>query len=312
MIIFFTIAASQLQAQSFVREYTYNASENDSKASARNAALEALKSELIEEVGVSVVSSLENETKVEGDDVKTMIKSQLQTFSIAMTKTEILDEKWDGEKFWIKVKIEVDSDAMKEQVKKTIQVEVEKQNEQLLEPLREEVLLGLRNLRTPERIRAVTSKAVKLPMEGENNLLVHREVLGVFQKYAIDDTLYRDFLVSTLKKIQPDWNDNRAHWIFEYLGNTGSYTKQEIDGLLDFFARMPKSMPNNYYYNFFNKTQTNEVLLAAADAYVSRLSQGKIGRPLPIMLQNEFPTLLRILPQEVSKTLELKWKKEIK
>lgn len=51
---------SQLWAKGvevFEREYTYNASENDSKVSARKAAMLQLQSLLIQEVGVQVQSS---------------------------------------------------------------------------------------------------------------------------------------------------------------------------------------------------------------------------------------------------------------
>lgn len=301
-----------LLAQSFEREYTYNASENDSKASARKAALEALKSELIEEVGVDVMSSIENATRVEGDEVTNIIKSSLQTFSVAMTKTEILDEKWNGEKFYIKARIEVDHDAMQQEIEKTIRVAVAKKEETLLEPLREEILLGLRNLRTSERIRSVCEKAVRLPMEGEKNIFVHQNILDVFRRYGVQDPLYRAFLFQTFETITPDWQDARLYAIFDYLENHGMYDANEIQSVLRLFARMPKHMPSRYYIKLFSPAQTNTQKEALADAYINLLAQGKIGRPVPLTLEEELPYLLKSLPQEVAQSLQTKWQKGAK
>lgn len=301
-----------LLAQSFEREYTYNASENDSKASARKAALEALKSELIEEVGVDVMSSIENATHVEGEEVTNIIKSSLQTFSVAMTKTEILDEKWNGEKFYLKARIEVDHDAMQAQIKKTIEVEAAKKEETLQDSLREEILLGLRNLRTSERIRNLCEKAVRLPMEGEKNIFVHQNILDVFRRYGVQDPLYRAFLFQTFETITPDWQDARLYAIFDYLENHGMYDANEIQSVLRLFARMPKHMPSRYYTKLFAPAQTNTQKEALADAYLTLLSQGKIGRPVPLSLQEELPYLLKSLPQEVALSLKNKWEKGVK
>ena len=311
LMLFVVLMASGLQAESYVREYTYNASENDSKTSARKAALEALKVQLIEEVGISVANSLEKETRVDNDDVSKMIKSKVETFSVAMTKTEILDEKWNGESFWIKVKIEVDSDRMKEEVKKTIDVTQNKEKENLLEPLRNEVLLGLYNLRTPKRIRSLTSKAITLPMEGKKNVDVHKNILDVFTKYSISDTLYRDFLFSTLATINPDWDDSRAPWIFNYLAKSKMYTKKESKILLDFFAKMPKNMPRKYYANFFAPAKTDKEITKLANAYIKRLNNGAIGRPVAIPIQKELPTLLRYVPKNVAKKILNDWRGRI-
>ena len=314
IFIIFTLlfAVSGLLAQSFEREYTYDASENDSKASARQAALEALKSELIEEIGVEVLSSMENETHVEGEEVTHIIKSSLQTFSVAMTKTEILNEKWDGEKFYLKARIEVDHDAMQAQIKKTIEVEAAKKEETLQDPLREEILLGLRNLRTSERIRNVCEKAVRLPMEGEKNILVHHNVLSVFRRYDINDPLYRAFLFQTFETITPDWQDARLYAIFDYLENHGMYDAGEIQSVFTLFAHMPKHMPSRYYTKLFAPAQTNTQKEALADAYINLLAQGKIGRPVPLTLEEELPYLLKSLPQEVAQSLKTKWQKGAK
>lgn len=50
-----------------VRDYTYRASENDSKVSARKAALQQLQALAIEEVGVQVQASLDSTERLDGE-----------------------------------------------------------------------------------------------------------------------------------------------------------------------------------------------------------------------------------------------------
>ncbi len=69
-----------LEAKSYIRDYTYNASENDSKVSARKAALGQIQRLLIEEVGISVRSDfVKNEQLKDGAFSKT-IQSRYKSF----------------------------------------------------------------------------------------------------------------------------------------------------------------------------------------------------------------------------------------
>lgn len=101
-----------MNAQSYEKTYTYNTSENDLKSSASKAALLAVKTELIQEVGVSIISSFEQIKKIKHSQYNKMIKSNLQTFSIALTKTKILNEKWNGVSYWLKVDVTIDEKSV--------------------------------------------------------------------------------------------------------------------------------------------------------------------------------------------------------
>jgi len=114
---------SQADVKEFTREYTYSASENDSKVSARKAALVQLQSLVIQEVGVQVQSSFSNQETLDGEDFSRKVQANHETFSQALTKTKILKEKWNGETFYIKAKITVDTDNLVEKIK-TVYVQV--------------------------------------------------------------------------------------------------------------------------------------------------------------------------------------------
>ncbi|GHB72558.1 hypothetical protein GCM10008107_22440 [Psychrosphaera saromensis] len=104
--------ATQREPVIMVKEYTYRASENDSKVSARRAALEQLQKAAIEEVGVHIQSSVVNHESVIQGKLKQEMQLNFKTFSQALTKTKILDEKWNGETFYIKAEIEVDPNGI--------------------------------------------------------------------------------------------------------------------------------------------------------------------------------------------------------
>lgn len=95
--------------QTFVRDYTYQASEVDSKQSCRIIATEQVKRLLLEELG----TYLESHTEVVNYQLS---KDQITTITAGVVKTTILEEKWDGEKYWMKAKIDADPDEVAREI----------------------------------------------------------------------------------------------------------------------------------------------------------------------------------------------------
>jgi len=103
-------------SQYYVKEYTYNASENESKLDARRIALKEVKRLLIEELGVYIVS--ETTLYKNNEDVKISIETQTKVISECVTQTKILEENWDGDYYYIKVKLYVDQKDLERRLKK--------------------------------------------------------------------------------------------------------------------------------------------------------------------------------------------------
>ena len=78
--------------KTFIREYTYQASESDSKISARNQAMSEVKKLLLEELGVYVESYV-NYTIEErqGHITKDFITNEIKQLSVGITETKILE-----------------------------------------------------------------------------------------------------------------------------------------------------------------------------------------------------------------------------
>ncbi len=96
------MATSAMSAtKTFEREYTYQASEIDSKVTSRAIALEQVKRALLEELGTFLVS----ETTIKN---MKLTLDQVTTLSAGVVSTEITSEKWDGETYWLRARIEAD------------------------------------------------------------------------------------------------------------------------------------------------------------------------------------------------------------
>ena len=98
-------AASILSAveKDFVREYTYDASEADSKLSCRTVALEQVKRLLLEEIGTYIDSYIQVENNM-------LTKDIIVSVTAGVTETKIVDEKWNGAQYYVKAQIKVDPD----------------------------------------------------------------------------------------------------------------------------------------------------------------------------------------------------------
>lgn len=101
LFLFTSFSPALAEVKPFIEEYTYKASEADSKLSSRTIALREVKRLLLEKLGTYLMS----ETEVRNFQ---LTKDQITTLTTGIVKTEIIDEKWNGEIFWLKAKIDAD------------------------------------------------------------------------------------------------------------------------------------------------------------------------------------------------------------
>jgi tetratricopeptide (TPR) repeat protein len=106
------------QDKTFVKEYTYKASEADSKVSCRAIATNQLRSMLLNELGVYVESNqLLKTNEIAGKNSQDFAEN-ISTISAGITKLDILGETWNGETFWMKAAITVDTTSLQESLKR--------------------------------------------------------------------------------------------------------------------------------------------------------------------------------------------------
>jgi len=108
--------------KTFIREYYYQAGENDSKVTARFKALSEVKRLLLEELGVYMESYtnyiIEDQS---GTVTKDFFQNEIKSLSAGITKTKILKEVWNGVEYYIKAEIVADPTDVARKINATLE-----------------------------------------------------------------------------------------------------------------------------------------------------------------------------------------------
>ena len=123
-ILFLMVGSLFAAEKTFVREYTYQASDYDSKVTSRANALEQVKRILLEEVSVYMQSEFETKEweKQIGKNIESgeFAQERIVSITAGVTETKILEEKWTGVAYWIKAEITLDPDDIKSKIDKVV------------------------------------------------------------------------------------------------------------------------------------------------------------------------------------------------
>lgn len=143
-VVICALTISSVQAKTYIRDYTYKASDNDSKVTSRTNALDQVKLILLQEIGTHI----RQEINISKDDSGNSYASEdVEAITAGLTKVEIVEEKWNGETYYLKAQIEADTskvmNALSEFKKSsnTRNLEFIKENQKLRHALREKIKL---------------------------------------------------------------------------------------------------------------------------------------------------------------------------
>jgi tetratricopeptide (TPR) repeat protein len=169
----FVISAAIVFAEikSLIKEYTYQASELDSKTSCRAIALEQVKRELLEELGTYVESTtIVQDAQIDQDEIRTI--------SAGVVQTKILDEKWDGKSFWLKAEVSADPDEVATAIEKV------RNDQKLAEELAESESEKEKALQEIERLQAelAQSNADKEKLAQYNQAITQLQASDSYQQ----------------------------------------------------------------------------------------------------------------------------------
>ena len=95
----------------FIKEYTYRASEDDSKNSSRNKALKQIKILLSEEIGTHIENYLEIKDTVKKGVSHKIIKQEINSLSANITKIKVINESWNGKIYRVKASVSINTDV---------------------------------------------------------------------------------------------------------------------------------------------------------------------------------------------------------
>jgi hypothetical protein len=272
--------AGKAKTVTFIRDYTYNASENDSKVSARRAALEQLQKAAIEEVGVHVQSSVVNhDTVTQGTDTERTLKREMQlnfkTFSQALTKTKILEEKWNGESFYIKAEIEVDPNGITAAMKS---IEADKPIVDVCKDNSDKVEVLWQKPANTERNQALYDIAITANFDDDCNRWQYGVLSSLTRHTNYPIPAYREFLFSQVSSVKayelPDLLPKVINYAIRHSGNT---TEEEWKVILAAMQRIPQRyvysvLRSLSYLNAVDyKNKINDI--------ISLASSNKLGDP---------------------------------
>ena len=99
ILIFCTPALAEVKT--FIKKYTYQASDFDSRISSRTIALEQVKRLLLEELG----TYLEGSTEVKNFQLS---MDKILALTAGIVRTQIVEEKWDGKTYWLRAEVKAD------------------------------------------------------------------------------------------------------------------------------------------------------------------------------------------------------------
>lgn len=99
--ITFAVTLAKAEMKTFIREYTYYATDVDNRISCRAIALEQCKRSLLEELGTYV----ESVTVVKDNQVE---KDKVTAITAGVVQTTVMDENWNGKEYWLKAKMNAD------------------------------------------------------------------------------------------------------------------------------------------------------------------------------------------------------------
>ena len=122
-------ATAQAQKKTFVRDYTYQASEDDSKNSARANATTQMRNILLREVGEFL--------HAERKSVSGAYSETIEAITAGIVEMKTLDEQWDGVTYYIKAEMTVDPKDLERRI---AEVRNDKQKTKELEDARKRTL----------------------------------------------------------------------------------------------------------------------------------------------------------------------------
>lgn len=111
LYLVFAAYPATAEMKTFIRDYTYYATDVDNRISCRAIALEQVKRSLLEELGTYV----ESVTVVKNNQVE---KDKVTALSAGVVQTTVIDENWNGKEYWLKAKMNADPDEVNSSINK--------------------------------------------------------------------------------------------------------------------------------------------------------------------------------------------------
>ena len=243
VILSFSLIA---QEKTFIRDFTYNASDLDSKVSCRAISKKELRSLLLDEIGSYVESESILTTSEVGDKFSQDFVENISTISAGITKFKILEETWNGKTFWMKASITIDKKSLEESLKQLIadrqKIKELEQTKQKLETSEKEIARLNKEL---EENKSASLEEITEKYNAEIKILIAVDHLKIgYEKIMSKDytNAIIDFTIAI--KSNPNYADayNNRGWAYYDLGDYNA-------AISDYTTAIKLDPGNEYAYN---------------------------------------------------------------
>ncbi len=120
LLMICSASISHAKELSYIRDYSYKASDLDSKVSARNNTLKLIKAGVLEEIISYVHSNNSLEQSQSGNNFKSSFIQRTSSSSAGFLKARILEESWDGFEMKMKAEVKADPNAIRKELERTL------------------------------------------------------------------------------------------------------------------------------------------------------------------------------------------------
>jgi hypothetical protein len=223
LIILNSFSASAQDVQGYVRDYTYHASEIDSKVTARQAALQQLQVLVIQESGVNVQATFSQTETLKGDNFTKKAQANYLTSAQSHIKTIVLEEKWDGESFYIKARMELDKEAFKNSLAI---------NSEACSGISTKVSEYLLDYSNPENQTKLIALSKQHGFEGKCNAWQY-SVMDKFREHDITNDEYRTHLLESVKAAPDHIKGKLLYSVIRYSTNLRVISENEFNYVID-------------------------------------------------------------------------------
>jgi tetratricopeptide (TPR) repeat protein len=274
LFVFTAISLSHAEIKTFVKEYTYQASELDSKNSCKAIATEQLKRALLEELGTYVKSK----TVVKDSQLD---KDEITTLTAGVVQVAVMDEKWDGKAYWLKAQVKADPDEVAASIDKL------RNDEQLVHDLEEARAEAAQAMEEAEVLRQQLAQttADKQKQEQYNETMNQLVASDYFERgsaftaagnYGAAANAYNQAIM-----LQPEYAKAYINRSIVYV-QLGRYGKAAND--LKMAAALNPGKEDAYYNRIELKRRVRDIKLSATRQDKAPIQSARFADPLQKLL----------------------------
>lgn len=235
LILFVCLSVSALSVvsapQSYLKEYTYRASEKDSMATSRAHALAAIKAQLLGELGTYIHSDLSMSESTDGSSIA---QHNVQAITQGFIKADVVDERWNGFEYYLKARLTADPTVIAHEIKAAkVSIKSDEMIQKKLDESHQAILALRKELSQLKNKINDTSQSNK--KEDKQTLAVKNQQLNSYQYLELANNYYlgsnghsKDVLQAKDYYIKAAQTGNQDAWFFiDYLYQIEIISKPE-------------------------------------------------------------------------------------